>query len=215
MDADSLIHIAHPEDGHSRVAAISVLKVAIRRIVESYRQLGIKQTFFVPAWCIERYPAAIEATLAGGHELAHHGFLHQHPRELSDEDEAYWLDRSIDVIVKASGRRPGGWRAPLYNFSHRSADLLVSSGFEYDASLMGDDIPYLLECDAGPQADAAPPCAMSVLIDGAVAAPRPALALSRLAPVSGASGNHQCGFRTLSVIASARVSAAREGLLRG
>jgi hypothetical protein len=25
----------------------------------------------------------------------------------------------------------------------------VSRGFEYDASLMGDDIPYLLECDAG------------------------------------------------------------------
>lgn len=39
--------------------------------------------------------------------------------------------------------------------------------------------------------------------------------LSRLALVSGASGKHQCGFRTLSVIASARVSAAREGLLRG
>lgn len=153
MDADSLIHIAHPEDGHSRVSAISMLqygpKVAIPRIVESYRQLGIRQTFFVPAWCIEQYPEAIDAILEGGHELAHHGFLHEHPRELPDEDEAYWLDRGIEVIVKASGKRPRGWRAPLYNFSHRSADLLVSRGFDYDASLMGDDIPYLLECDAG------------------------------------------------------------------
>lgn len=153
MDADSLVHIAHPTDGHSRVSAISMLqygpKVAVPRIVESYRQLGIRQTFFVPAWCIENYQPAIEAMLKGGHELAHHGYLHEHPRELSAEDEAYWLDRSIDTIVKVSGKRPRGWRAPLYNFSHRSADLLAERGFLYDSSLMGDDIPYILECEKG------------------------------------------------------------------
>ncbi len=53
MDADSLVHLAHPEDGHSRVAAISMLRygpeVGVPRIVESYRQLGLRQTFFVPA----------------------------------------------------------------------------------------------------------------------------------------------------------------------
>lgn len=153
MDADSLIHIAHPSDGHSRVAGISMLqygpRVAIPRIVESYRQLGIRQTFFIPAWCIEQYPEAVGTILKGGHEIAHHGFLHEHPRELSDADEAHWLDRGIEVIVKATGQRPRGWRAPLYNFSHRSADLLAARGFSYDASLMGDDQPYLLECDAG------------------------------------------------------------------
>lgn len=153
MDADSLIHIAHPTDGHSRVAGISMLqygpRVAVPRIVESYRQLGIRQTFFIPAWCIEQYPEAIEAILKGGHEIAHHGFLHEHPRELSDADEAHWLDRGIEVIERVTGQHPRGWRAPLYNFSHRSADLLAARGFSYDASLMGDDQPYLLECDAG------------------------------------------------------------------
>lgn len=153
MDADSLIHIAHPTDGHSRVAGISMLQygphVAVPRIVDSYRQLGIRQTFFIPAWCIEQYPAAIEAILEGGHEIAHHGFLHEHPRELSDADEAHWLDRGIEVILKATGKRPRGWRAPLYNFSHRSAELLAARGFVYDASLMGDDQPYLLDCDTG------------------------------------------------------------------
>jgi hypothetical protein len=153
MDADSLVHIAHPQDGHSRVAAISMLqygpRVAVPRIVESYRRLGIRQTFFIPAWCIEQYPEAVEAILAGGHEIAHHGFLHEHPRDLSDDAEAHWLDRGIEVIVKATGQRPRGWRAPLYNFSHRSADLLADRGFAYDASLMGDDQPYLLESARG------------------------------------------------------------------
>ncbi|TNF18365.1 MAG: polysaccharide deacetylase [Rhodobacteraceae bacterium] len=153
MDADSLIHLAHPKDGHSRAAAISMLRygpqIAIPRIVESYRQLGIRQTFFIPAWCIEHYPQAVETILEGGHEIAHHGFLHEHPNELAAEQEAHWLDRGIDVIVRATGQRPRGWRAPLYNFSHRSADLLAARGFAYDASLMGDDQPYLLRAAAG------------------------------------------------------------------
>ena len=149
MDADSLIHIAHPDDGYSRVSAISMLRygpeVAVPRIVDSYRSLGIRQTFFVPAWCIEQYPAAIEVMLSGGNEIAHHGYIHEHPNELSEEDEAYWLDRGIETIVRATGQSPRGWRAPLYNFSHRSLDLLLDRGFTYDASLMGDDQPYLLE----------------------------------------------------------------------
>lgn len=60
MDADSLIHVEYPNDGHRRVSAISMLRygptVAVPRIVETYRRLGIRQTFFVPAWCIEQYP---------------------------------------------------------------------------------------------------------------------------------------------------------------
>ena len=43
MDADSLIHIAHPKDGYSRVSAISMLRygpeVAVPRIVDSYAAL--------------------------------------------------------------------------------------------------------------------------------------------------------------------------------
>ena len=153
MDADSLVHVAHPLDGHTRVAAISMLRygpeVAIQRIVKNYATLGIKQTFFVPAWCIERYPSAIETILEGGHEIGHHGYIHEHPRELSRDEEAYWLDRSIAVIEEHTGQKPRGWRAPLYNFSHNSADLLVERGFSYDASLMGDDVPYFLDTEHG------------------------------------------------------------------
>ena len=153
MDADSLIHIAHPKDAHHRVAALSMLRygpeVGIPRIVDSYKNLDIRQTFFIPGWCIEQYPRAIETILEGGHEIAHHGYLHEHPSEMSDEDEAYWLDRATEVIKSATGQAPRGWRAPLYNFSHRSADLLIERGFSYDASLMGDDQPYLLDNGKG------------------------------------------------------------------
>jgi peptidoglycan/xylan/chitin deacetylase (PgdA/CDA1 family) len=123
--------------------------VAVPRLVDIYREFGIKQTFFLPAWCIERYPATAETILKGGHEIAHHGYLHEHPNELTPDDELYWFDRSIAAIVKATGQPPRGYRAPSYRFSAHSLDYLVERGLAYDASLFGDDIPYLLDNGRG------------------------------------------------------------------
>ena len=153
MDADSILHLEHPNDSISRVSAISMLRygpeVAVPRILETYRRLEIHQTFFVPAWCIEQYPAAVEAMVAGGHEVGHHGYIHENPSGAGREEEAYWLQRGIEVIERHTGQRPRGWRAPLYNFSDNSADLLIEEGFLYDASLMGDDVPYVLKTERG------------------------------------------------------------------
>ena len=153
MDADSILHLEHPRDSMDRVSSMSMLRygpeVAVPRILETYKRFQIQQTFFVPAWCIEHYPAAIEAMLEGGHEIGHHGYIHENPNAAGREEQAYWLGRGIDVIERATGRRPLGWRAPLYNFSNDSADLLIGEGFLYDASLMGDDVPYILRTAAG------------------------------------------------------------------
>ena len=153
MDAESLIHLDHPADGTSRLSGLSMLRygpeVGVPRILETYKQLDIQQTFFVPAWCIERYPSAVKAMVDGGHEVAHHGYLHENPVGGSRSDQHYWLKYGIKVIENVTGRRPRGWRAPLYNFSDHSADLLVEEGFLYDASLMGDDVPYVLKTDKG------------------------------------------------------------------
>jgi peptidoglycan/xylan/chitin deacetylase (PgdA/CDA1 family) len=153
MDSDSLIHLDHPDDGFRRVSGISMLRygpeVAVPRILETYRRMDIRQTFFVPAWCIENYPDAVKAMVDGGHEVAHHGYLHENPLAGSRKEQHYWLKRGIEIIVNATGQRPRGWRAPLYNFSNHSADLLIEEGFLYDASLMGDDVPYILKTDEG------------------------------------------------------------------
>ena len=153
MDADSILHLEHPQTSYRRVSALSMLRygpeVAVPRILATYRRFGLRQTFFVPAWCIEQYPKAVEAMVADGHEVAHHGYLHENPNTLSREEEHHWLQRGIEIIEKHTGQRPRGWRAPLYNFSDHSADLLIEEGFAYDASLMGDDVPYLLRADTG------------------------------------------------------------------
>ena len=153
MDADSILHLAHPTDAHRRVSALSQLRygpsVAIPRILDLYRRHDMKQTFYVPAWCIEQYPEAVKAMVADGHEIAHHGYIHEHPNELSHHEERHWLRRGIEIIERHTGQHPRGFRAPLYNFSDHTLDLLLEEGFTYDASLMGDDIPYLIQSDQG------------------------------------------------------------------
>jgi hypothetical protein len=71
-------------------------------------------------------------------------YLHEHPNGLPEEEQLYWLRRASEVIRRVTGKHPRGIRAPTYKFSAAMLDHLVADGFDYDASLMGDDVPYLL-----------------------------------------------------------------------
>jgi len=129
VDADSLVLHRLRDRGFQLYGGLSWLRydeVAVPKIVETLARYGLTQTFCVTGWCIERYPAMCEAILAGGHEIAHHGYLHE-----------------------ATGSRPTGWRAPYASLSSRSADFLVQQGFLYDSSLMNDSTPYVIQAAGG------------------------------------------------------------------
>ncbi|GLK83163.1 polysaccharide deacetylase family protein [Ancylobacter defluvii] len=149
FDAESLLHLYYPQDSTRRISLSSSLRygarVAVPRIARIWKHFGMKQTVFVPGWCIETYPAAIEALLEDGHELGHHGWLHERPNQLAAADERKVLELGIAAIEKVTGKPPVGYRCPSGAFSEHTLDLLIEHGFAYDASLPGDDVPYLLE----------------------------------------------------------------------
>ena len=153
IDADSLIHIAKPKDAHTRLYPISMGKygptIAMPRILETYRRLGIKQSFFAPGWCMEQYPETMEAILKGGHEIGHHGYLHEDPTSHTPNEQRYWFERALEVYEKTTGSKPKGYRAPVYNINQAVIDLMIEHGFSYESSLMGDDIPYMLKTGKG------------------------------------------------------------------
>ena len=153
VDADSLIHVARPTDGFDRLNPITMGRygptVAVPRILETYRHLGLRQTFFMRAWCMETYPEAVEAILEGGHEIGHHSYLHENPATHSDAEQAHWFDKATKVHVRMTGRAPRGYRAPVYNVTQGVVDRLIDRGFVYDSSLMADDMPYVMRTAAG------------------------------------------------------------------
>ncbi|MGB0927173.1 MAG: polysaccharide deacetylase family protein [Pikeienuella sp.] len=153
MDADSLIQIARPKDGYDRLYPISMGRygptVAIPRILDTYKRLGLKQSFFIPGWCLETYPDAVEAILEGGHEIGHHGWIHEDPIETRGADQVEAFQKAMDAHKRIVGKAPEGYRAPVYNVTQEVIDLLIAGGFRYDSSLMADDIPYRMTTDKG------------------------------------------------------------------
>ena len=49
------------------------------RILSILERHGVRSTFFVPGWTAERHPGVIRDIVAAGHEIAHHGYLHESP----------------------------------------------------------------------------------------------------------------------------------------
>jgi peptidoglycan/xylan/chitin deacetylase (PgdA/CDA1 family) len=148
-----LIRTARPDDAGLRLQPISMGRygptVALPRILETYRRLGITQTFFMPAWVMQAYPAAVDAILKNGHEIGHHSWMHEDPMEHSDAVEAELFERALEVHISMTGRKPRGYRAPVYSITPAMVDRLIAHDFLYDSSMMADDLPYLVKTPNG------------------------------------------------------------------
>jgi peptidoglycan/xylan/chitin deacetylase (PgdA/CDA1 family) len=153
VDADSGLKYAHKDAADNLVATQSFVRygpaIAVPRLIELFRKLEMRLTFFIPGWVIERYPAAVELIVKNGHEVGLHGYLHEKSNQITPEQEAAVLDKALAAYAKQIGGRPRGWRAPGFAFSKFSLDLLIDAGFDYDSSLMGNDIPHLIQGTRG------------------------------------------------------------------
>ena len=117
--------------------------VGARRILALLKSSGIRSTWFVPGFTIESHPAACEAVVQDGHEVAHHSWAHVPPAQQSREEEEADLVRANEAIARLTGRKARGYRSPSWDLSENTIDLLLAHGFRYDSSLMGADYwPY-------------------------------------------------------------------------
>lgn len=123
--------------------------VGVPRLLGMLERHRIRSTFFVPGYTAHRYPGVVKDIVAAGHEVAHHGYLHEQPTAVSAEEEAASLDRGLQALEEVAGVRPVGYRAPMWDLSWRSPPLLAERGFLYDSSLMDADVPYELSTGQG------------------------------------------------------------------
>ena len=121
-------------------------KIGVPRILELLSRYDIRATFFVPGWVVERHGAAVRSIHNAGHEVAHHGYLHdEKPIDMTPEREAAALDRGTAAIVAVAGKRPLGYRCPGGRISEHTFRLLAERGFLYDSSMMDDERPYRIQ----------------------------------------------------------------------
>lgn len=131
---DSPVKLSHGEFGP---------RVGVPRILSLLERAGIRSTWFVPGHTLVTFPDSTDAIVAGGHELACHGWYHEDFSQLTSEAQADILERSVAAVRRVTGAQPKGFRAPYWALGPQTLDLVLGAGFEYDSSLMADDYrPY-------------------------------------------------------------------------
>lgn len=114
----------------------------ILRLLEKY---GLPATFFVPGYSAELHPAETRDIAAAGHEIGHHGYIHEPPHLLELAEEREMIVRGLDALDRIVGVRPKGYRSPSWELSKNTYGLLAEYGFEYDASQLARDRPYWVD----------------------------------------------------------------------
>lgn len=117
-------------------------RVAVPLILELLKRCDVPATFFIPGQVAERFGDSVEEIVAGGHEIAAHGYTHTSPTDLSATEEEDELLRAREVLV-GFGVEVSGYRSPSWDFSPATLGLLEAHGFAYSSNLMDDFRSYL------------------------------------------------------------------------
>ncbi|MBW1600746.1 polysaccharide deacetylase [Streptomyces sp. JJ66] len=123
-------------------------RAGVPRILDLLDRYRLPATFFVPGVSAERWPSVMESVMERGHEIALHGFTHRHPVHLSEGEQRAEIERSLETFSRF-GVQPVGYRAPNWEMTRYTLDLLGGFGLRYDSSLMDDDRPYALRSGGG------------------------------------------------------------------
>lgn len=117
-------------------------RVAVPLLLAMLDEFDIKSTFFVPGWVAQKHTAMVEDILRHGHDVEHHGYLHEPPGTFKSEDEEESaLVKGIETLERLTGRRPRAYRSPFWEFSQNTIPLLERYGFEYTGDLMDTLLP--------------------------------------------------------------------------
>lgn len=98
-------------------------------------------TVFGVAAAMEMNPAAVDAMLEAGWEIASHGYRWIDYQYVPEEVEREHIARAVALHTRLTGERPLGWYQG--RTSPNTARLVVEEGgFLYDADSYADDVPY-------------------------------------------------------------------------
>jgi peptidoglycan/xylan/chitin deacetylase (PgdA/CDA1 family) len=148
LDAESPILFEHPEAAgwldvmtHQAYGPLT----GVPRLLRILDRQHVQATFFVPGYSAERWPDVVRSIRDAGHEIAHHGYLHEGAHSARDvAEEERRLLRGLETLDTVAGVRPIGYRGPMWELTYDTPALLARHGFRYDSGLMDADHPYRL-----------------------------------------------------------------------
>ncbi len=110
----------------------------IDRILALMADGNVKGTFFTLGWIAERYPQMVKRIVAGGHELASHGYGHLRASDQTREEFRDDVTRSKALLEDIGGVQVLGYRAPSFSIGTANLwalDVLQEAGYRYSSSI--------------------------------------------------------------------------------
>ncbi len=95
-------------------------------------------TFFTLGWVAERFPDMVKRIVAGGHELASHGYGHQRVSDLTPAEFLDDVTRAKKILEDLGGQAVIGYRAPSFSIGENNLwalDSLGDAGYLYSSSI--------------------------------------------------------------------------------
>jgi peptidoglycan/xylan/chitin deacetylase (PgdA/CDA1 family) len=147
LDADEIWRVLAEDDSDWAKPAIKTRgefgpKIAVPRILRLFDRYDQKCTFHIPGKVAENWPETVKRIHDAGHEIAHHGYTHVGPREMSKEQEEQEFLKTLDIFDDLIDETPVGYRNPGGGMSEYTLELLEEHGFIYDSSRKDLDVPY-------------------------------------------------------------------------
>jgi peptidoglycan/xylan/chitin deacetylase (PgdA/CDA1 family) len=110
-----------------------------QRVLAFLKRKALSATFYVPGHTALAFPDLVKMIRDDGHEIGHHGWVHENPAERDTAGQQEVLQKGFDALYRAAGVRPVGYRSPAWDLGPDSLALLRQNGIIYDTSLMGSD----------------------------------------------------------------------------
>ncbi|MBI5534702.1 MAG: polysaccharide deacetylase family protein [Deltaproteobacteria bacterium] len=140
VDLDEIpnYHAIHGLPAPQSPGATAVHDVALDRLDALAERAGLPLTLFAVGASLSREQSAqsLRRMADHGHEIANHSLDHFYDltRRTADEMRRQ-IEHGADVIERAVGRRPIGFRSPGYVITDELMDVLIASGHKYDSSV--------------------------------------------------------------------------------
>jgi putative urate catabolism protein len=119
------------------------------RIMRELERRSIPVTVFGVSMALQRNPEAVAAMLAGGHEIACHGWRWISYQSLDEATERNHMRLAVDTLRRVTGSAPLGWYTGRDSPNTRRL-LVEHGGFLYDADSYADDLPYWVDMGGKP-----------------------------------------------------------------
>jgi putative urate catabolism protein len=116
-------------------------RVGLWRLLDLFERRGLPLTVFAVGMALARNPEAAAAFVAGGHEVASHGWRWIDYHGVDEATERRHLELAVEAIERLTGSRPLGWYTGRTSVNTRRI-VAGHGGFLYDADSYADELPY-------------------------------------------------------------------------